>query len=61
MKTGVFLFGGVEMDDAGAGPPLATDRRYSSAEAWRATEQLLQIGVEADRLGFDSYWLTEHH
>ena len=21
MKTGIFLFGGVEMDDAGAGPP----------------------------------------
>ena len=61
MKTGVFLFGGVEMNDAGAGLPLATDRRYSSAEAWRATEQLLEIGVEADRLGFDSYWLTEHH
>jgi alkanesulfonate monooxygenase SsuD/methylene tetrahydromethanopterin reductase-like flavin-dependent oxidoreductase (luciferase family) len=61
MRTGVFLFGGVEMDDAGAGPPAPTDRRYDSKEVWRATEQILEMGVLADRLGFDSFWLTEHH
>ncbi len=55
------MFGGVEMDDAGAGPPAPTDRRYTNEEMWRATEQLLDMGVLADRLGFDSYWLTEHH
>ena len=32
MKTGIFLFGGVEMDDAGAGPPAPTDRRYGPKE-----------------------------
>ncbi len=61
MKIGAFLFGGVEMDDAGAGPPAPTDRRYTSAEAWRASEQMLEMGVLADTLGYDSYWLTEHH
>ncbi|MDA2945233.1 MAG: LLM class flavin-dependent oxidoreductase [Actinomycetota bacterium] len=61
MRTGIFLFGGVEMDDAGAGPPAPTDRRYGAAEVWRATEQILDMGVLADRLGFDSFWLTEHH
>ena len=61
MRTGVFMFGGVEMDDAGAGPPAPTDRRYSSEQMWRATEQLLEMGVLADQLGYDSYWLTEHH
>ncbi len=61
MRTGIFLFGGVEMSDAGAGPPAPTDRRYSAAEIWRATEQILDIGVQADHLGFDSFWLTEHH
>ncbi len=55
------MFGGVEMDDAGAGPPDPTDRRYTNEEMWRATEQLLEMGVLADKLGFDSYWLTEHH
>ncbi len=55
------MFGSVEMDDAGAGPPAPTDRRYSNEEMWRATEQLLEMGVLSDKLGFDSYWLTEHH
>jgi len=61
MRTGIFLFGGVEMDDAGAGPPAPTDRRYGSKEVWHATERILDMGVAADKLGFDSFWLTEHH
>ncbi len=61
MRVGAFLFGGVEMDDAGAGPPAPTDRRFSNEEMWRASEQLLDAGVLAEKLGFDSFWLTEHH
>ena len=61
MRTGVFLFGGVEMDDAGAGLPAPTDRRYDAKAMWDATERIIDMGVAADRLGFDSYWLTEHH
>ena len=61
MRTGVFLFGGVEMDDAGAGPPAPTDRRFSQEECWRATERLVDLGVLADQLGYDTFWLTEHH
>ncbi len=61
MRTGIFLFGGVEMDDAGAGAPAPTDRRYDSKEVWRATERILDMGVVSDQLGFDSFWLTEHH
>lgn len=49
------------MDDAGAGPPAPTDRRYSNEEMWRASEQLLDAGVLAEKLGYDSFWLTEHH
>ena len=61
MRTGVFLFGGVEFPDAGAGPPVPTDRRFNHKETWRATERIIDMGVVCDRLGFDSYWLTEHH
>ena len=61
MRTGVFLFGGVEFPDAGAGPPVPTDRRFGHKETWRATERIIDMGVVCDRLGFDSYWLTEHH
>ena len=61
MRTGVFMFGGVEMDDAGPGPPAPTDRRYDAKTVWHATERIIDMGVVADGLGFDSYWLTEHH
>ena len=61
MRTGVFLFGGVEMNDAGAGPPVPTDRRYDPTTVWRTTERIIDTGVLCDRLGFDSFWLTEHH
>ena len=61
MRTGIFLFGGVEMKDAGAGLPMPTDRRCTQAEMWHATERILDMGIVADRLGYDSFWLTEHH
>ena len=61
MRTGVFLFGGVELADAGAGPPAPTERRSTQAEMWRATQQILDVGVASERLGFDIFWLTEHH
>lgn len=61
MQIGIFLFGGVEMNDAGAGLPAPTDRRYGHKEVWQATEQIINMGVLSDQLGFDSFWLTEHH
>jgi len=61
MRTGVFLLGGVEMGDAGPGPPAPTERRYGQPEFWHAQERLLDMGVRCDELGFDSFWLTEHH
>jgi alkanesulfonate monooxygenase SsuD/methylene tetrahydromethanopterin reductase-like flavin-dependent oxidoreductase (luciferase family) len=61
MKTGVFVFGGVEMDDAGAGPPAPTDRRYTQKEMWDAALKIMDTGVKAEEAGFDSFWFTEHH
>ncbi|MBC8194789.1 MAG: LLM class flavin-dependent oxidoreductase [Acidimicrobiia bacterium] len=61
MRTGVFLFGGVEMDDAGAGPPAPTDRRFGREVVWEATEQIIDTAVLCEELGYDSFWLTEHH
>jgi alkanesulfonate monooxygenase SsuD/methylene tetrahydromethanopterin reductase-like flavin-dependent oxidoreductase (luciferase family) len=61
VRVGVFLFGGVEMPDAGLDgtPPL--DRRYGQAEIDHAHRELLACGELAERLGYDSFWLTEHH
>ncbi len=61
METGIFLFGAVEMDDAGAGPPLPTDRRYNQKQMWYAAERMLDMGVVTEQSGFDIFWLTEHH
>ena len=61
MKFEAFFFGGVEMTDAGAGLPLPMDRRYDNAACWKATLDYIDTAVEAERLGFDSFWTTEHH
>jgi alkanesulfonate monooxygenase SsuD/methylene tetrahydromethanopterin reductase-like flavin-dependent oxidoreductase (luciferase family) len=61
MRVGTFLFGGVEMNDVGAGPPSPLDRRYDNATMWAATERIIDMGVLSDQLGYDSFWLTEHH
>ncbi|MDG2261882.1 MAG: LLM class flavin-dependent oxidoreductase [Actinomycetota bacterium] len=61
MKIGVFLFAGVEMDNVGPGPPDPTERRYEPHEVWHATEQIMDVGVLADRLGFEFFMFTEHH
>ena len=62
VRTGVFLFGGVEMDDAGAGLPVPTDRRYRpQGDVAGHRDAVIDMGVACDRLGFDSFWLTEHH
>lgn len=61
MKLGAFFFGGVEMPDAGAGLPHPMDRRYDNATCWDATLKYVDAAVTADRLGYDSFWTTEHH
>ena len=61
MRVGVFMFGGVEMPDAGLSgtPPL--DRRYGQEAVDHAHRELLACGELAERLGYNSFWLTEHH
>ncbi len=61
IKVGAFFFGGVEMSDAGAGAPNPMDRRYDNQTCWDATMRYIDAGIAADRLGFDSFWTTEHH
>ncbi len=61
MPIGVFLLGAVPMPDAGPGDPQPTDRRASNELVWETTRRLVDMGVHADRLGYDYFFLTEHH
>jgi alkanesulfonate monooxygenase SsuD/methylene tetrahydromethanopterin reductase-like flavin-dependent oxidoreductase (luciferase family) len=61
VRVGVFLFGGVEMPGAGPAGPSPLDRRHGQAAIDHAHHELLACGQLSERLGFDSFWLTEHH
>ena len=43
-ELGAFFFGGVEMDDAGAGPPAPMDRRFTNEQMWKATTDYVELG-----------------
>jgi len=49
------------MEDAGGGPPAPMDRRFSNEACWEATQDYVNSAIEAERLGYDSFWTTEHH
>jgi len=61
MDTGLFFLAGVEMKDAGAGPPAPMDRRYGQDDVLYAQDRMMDMGVRAEQLGYDTFWLTEHH
>ena len=43
------------------GLPLRPIVATATKKIWSTTERIIDMGVAAERLGFDSYWLTEHH
>jgi alkanesulfonate monooxygenase SsuD/methylene tetrahydromethanopterin reductase-like flavin-dependent oxidoreductase (luciferase family) len=61
MQLGVFFFGNVDMPDAGWGGPDPQDRRSYQADWIKQYDDLLAYSQAAERAGFDSVWLAEHH
>ena len=61
MRLDAFFFGTVPMPDAGVGGPLPTDRRYGMDDVQACYDNLFAWAATADRLGYDTMWLTEHH
>ncbi len=49
------------MPDAGNAGPAPTDRRYGQADYIACYENLTAWAIEADKVGFNCMWFTEHH
>ena len=61
MRVDLHFYATVPMPDAGAGLPIPTDRRFSNDDVIACYRNLSHWAEEADRLGFDTMWFTEHH
>lgn len=61
MHLGVFFFGNVDMPDAGWRGPDPQDRRSGQADWIKQYDDLVAYAQAAERVGFDSVWLAEHH
>ena len=61
MQIGLFLFGNVDMPDAGYGGTEPQDRRYGQADFVKQYDDCFAYAAAAESLGYDAIWLTEHH
>jgi alkanesulfonate monooxygenase SsuD/methylene tetrahydromethanopterin reductase-like flavin-dependent oxidoreductase (luciferase family) len=61
VQIGVFLFGNVDMPDAGYGGTEPQDRRYGQADFVKQYDDCFAYAGAAESLGYDAVWLTEHH
>jgi alkanesulfonate monooxygenase SsuD/methylene tetrahydromethanopterin reductase-like flavin-dependent oxidoreductase (luciferase family) len=61
MRVDVHFYGSVPMRVTGTDVPHPTERRATNADVVACYANLCHWAGEADRLGFDTMWLTEHH
>ena len=61
MRVDTNFFCTVPMPDAGDPSVPATSRRYDNDAVVACYANLVEWAKTADRLGFDTMWLTEHH
>jgi alkanesulfonate monooxygenase SsuD/methylene tetrahydromethanopterin reductase-like flavin-dependent oxidoreductase (luciferase family) len=53
--------GHVDLDDVGYGGTPINDRRYSNEHLATALEKSQSMAVLMDRLGYNAFWMAEHH
>ena len=61
MRVDIHFYCAVPMTDPGLRGPAPTDRRYGNADYIACYENLEHWAPIAESLGFDTFWLTEHH
>jgi alkanesulfonate monooxygenase SsuD/methylene tetrahydromethanopterin reductase-like flavin-dependent oxidoreductase (luciferase family) len=61
MHTGLLLWCSAFIDDAGSDGPDPYDRHHSPQSLARPYAALVEWAKLADGLGYDSFWMTEHH
>ena len=61
MHIGLYSWAGCLIDDAGMDGPDPYGRRHTPAEYAEGYLALIDWAKLADRLGYESFWLTEHH
>ncbi len=61
MRVDLHFNGGVPMTDAGSAGPAPTDRCYDNDAVIAGYRNLVAWARTADRLGYHTMWLTEHH
>ena len=61
MHVGVQTWGSCFITDAGIDGPDPYDRHHTPADFERAYHAFLAWAKQADQLGYESFWVTEHH
>lgn len=61
MRADLHLYATTPMPDAGSGAPAPEDRRATNEEVVDTYGNLCRWARQADYLGYDTLWLTEHH
>src|ERR1051325_12164253 len=60
-KFDTLYAGHVDMTDTGYGGTAVNARRFPNEHLASAFEKAEAIATLVDRLGFDTFWLAEHH
>jgi alkanesulfonate monooxygenase SsuD/methylene tetrahydromethanopterin reductase-like flavin-dependent oxidoreductase (luciferase family) len=61
MHVGIQTWGSCFIDDAGIDGPDPYARHHTPTDFERAYQAFLRWAKQADRLGYESFWFTEHH
>ena len=60
-RFGSLFAGHIDLGDMGQDATPANERRYSNDELAGVFQKAEDMAIAMDRLGYDSFWMAEHH